>query len=174
MYLIGSNYHCLQYWLDIVSVVVPRPGVRPRRGGENLISPEELVGKETIGPAYQQQSQAAGPVFLYPLLPASTVVVTGLVNRLPYRPSLGCHICLQEFCAVNWTNTMYKGHIMNCCEMPWPASSSDVIETCLFVLWRHLEYYLLHCTPTDPKDSLLPGASLYRSRLTDGEKRCHG
>ncbi|XP_040024447.2 nuclear pore complex protein Nup205-like isoform X1 [Gasterosteus aculeatus] len=44
---------------------------------------------------------------------------------------------------------------------------SYVIETCLFVLWRHLEYYLLHCTPTDPKDSLMPGASLYRSRLTD-------
>uniref|UniRef100_A0A8D3C189 Nucleoporin 205 n=1 Tax=Scophthalmus maximus TaxID=52904 RepID=A0A8D3C189_SCOMX len=50
------------------------------------------------------------------------------------------------------------------------ALCSYVIETCLFVLWRHLEYYLLHCTPTDPKNSLLPGASLYRSRLTDGEK----
>uniref|UniRef100_A0A8C9YJT1 Nucleoporin 205 n=1 Tax=Sander lucioperca TaxID=283035 RepID=A0A8C9YJT1_SANLU len=49
------------------------------------------------------------------------------------------------------------------------ALCSYVIETCLFVLWRHLEYYLLHCTPTDPKDSLMPGASLYRSRLTDGE-----
>ncbi|XP_026221374.1 nuclear pore complex protein Nup205 [Anabas testudineus] len=47
------------------------------------------------------------------------------------------------------------------------ALCSYVIETCLFVLWRHLEYYLLHCTPTDPKDSLLPGASLYRSRLMD-------
>uniref|UniRef100_A0A8D3BYC0 Nucleoporin 205 n=1 Tax=Scophthalmus maximus TaxID=52904 RepID=A0A8D3BYC0_SCOMX len=47
------------------------------------------------------------------------------------------------------------------------ALCSYVIETCLFVLWRHLEYYLLHCTPTDPKNSLLPGASLYRSRLTD-------
>uniref|UniRef100_A0A8C4NPT4 Nucleoporin 205 n=1 Tax=Dicentrarchus labrax TaxID=13489 RepID=A0A8C4NPT4_DICLA len=39
------------------------------------------------------------------------------------------------------------------------ALCSYVIETCLFVLWRHLEYYLLHCTPTDPKDSLLPGGS---------------
>ncbi|XP_037539378.1 nuclear pore complex protein Nup205 [Nematolebias whitei] len=47
------------------------------------------------------------------------------------------------------------------------ALCSYVIETSLFVLWRHLEYYLLHCTPTDPKDSLLPGASLFRSRLTD-------
>uniref|UniRef100_A0A3Q3H1S5 Nucleoporin 205 n=1 Tax=Kryptolebias marmoratus TaxID=37003 RepID=A0A3Q3H1S5_KRYMA len=50
------------------------------------------------------------------------------------------------------------------------ALCSYVIETSLFVLWRHLEYYLLHCTPTDPKDSLIPGASLFRSRLTDGKK----
>ncbi|KAM4733383.1 LOW QUALITY PROTEIN: nuclear pore complex protein Nup205 [Anableps anableps] len=42
-----------------------------------------------------------------------------------------------------------------------------VIETCLFVLWRHLEYYLLHCTPSDPKDSLVPGTSLFRTRLAD-------
>ncbi|KAJ3596682.1 hypothetical protein NHX12_003086 [Muraenolepis orangiensis] len=42
-----------------------------------------------------------------------------------------------------------------------------VIETCLFVLWRHLEYYLLYCTPTDPKDALLPGASAFRSRFAD-------
>nr|XP_020458623.1 nuclear pore complex protein Nup205 [Monopterus albus] len=47
------------------------------------------------------------------------------------------------------------------------ALCSYVIETCLFVLWRHLEYYLLHCTPTDPRGSLLPSASLYRSRLTE-------
>ncbi|XP_026167552.1 nuclear pore complex protein Nup205 [Mastacembelus armatus] len=47
------------------------------------------------------------------------------------------------------------------------ALSFYIIETCLFVLWRHLEYYLLHCTPADPKDSLLPGLSLYRSRLMD-------
>ncbi|XP_061677386.1 nuclear pore complex protein Nup205 isoform X2 [Syngnathoides biaculeatus] len=42
-----------------------------------------------------------------------------------------------------------------------------IIETCLFVLWRHLEYYLLHCTPSDPKDSPVPGATLYRSRFAD-------
>ncbi|KAM6937323.1 nuclear pore complex protein Nup205 [Xenentodon cancila] len=47
------------------------------------------------------------------------------------------------------------------------ALCSYVIETCLFVLWRHLEYYLLHCAPTDSKSSLLPGADLFRSRLTD-------
>uniref|UniRef100_A0A8C5ERR3 Nucleoporin 205 n=1 Tax=Gouania willdenowi TaxID=441366 RepID=A0A8C5ERR3_GOUWI len=33
------------------------------------------------------------------------------------------------------------------------ALCSYIIETCLFVLWRHLEYYLLHCVPTDPKHS---------------------
>uniref|UniRef100_A0A672GGV6 Nucleoporin 205 n=1 Tax=Salarias fasciatus TaxID=181472 RepID=A0A672GGV6_SALFA len=54
------------------------------------------------------------------------------------------------------------------------ALCSYVIETCLFVLWRHLEYYLLHCTPSDPKDSLLPGASLYRSRLANGESYAFG
>ncbi|XP_076125635.1 nuclear pore complex protein Nup205 [Alosa pseudoharengus] len=37
------------------------------------------------------------------------------------------------------------------------ALCSYIIEVCLFVLWRHLEYYLLYCTPADPKDSLLPG-----------------
>ncbi|XP_066540333.1 nuclear pore complex protein Nup205 [Hoplias malabaricus] len=37
------------------------------------------------------------------------------------------------------------------------ALCSYIIETCLFVIWRHLEYYLLYCTPSDPKDSLLPG-----------------
>ncbi|XP_077452435.1 nuclear pore complex protein Nup205 isoform X1 [Stigmatopora argus] len=45
------------------------------------------------------------------------------------------------------------------------ALCSYIIETCLFVLWRHLEYYLLHCTPADPTDYPLPGAALYRSRL---------
>ncbi|XP_035283099.1 nuclear pore complex protein Nup205 isoform X1 [Anguilla anguilla] len=41
------------------------------------------------------------------------------------------------------------------------ALSSYVIETCLFVLWRHLEYYLLYCTPSDPKDSLLPSSNSF-------------
>uniref|UniRef100_A0A3P8UYZ2 Nucleoporin 205 n=1 Tax=Cynoglossus semilaevis TaxID=244447 RepID=A0A3P8UYZ2_CYNSE len=51
------------------------------------------------------------------------------------------------------------------------ALCSYVVETCLFVLWRHLEYYLLHCTPTDPKDSLLSGASLVRSHLQASASR---
>ncbi|KAG7263036.1 hypothetical protein CRUP_009442 [Coryphaenoides rupestris] len=51
------------------------------------------------------------------------------------------------------------------------ALCSYIIETCLFVLWRHLEYYLMYCTPTDPKDALLPGASAFRSRFADGSGR---
>jgi len=58
---------------------VPRPSVRPRRGGENLISPEELAGQETIGPTYQQQSQAPGLELLYPLALAGLTVITGLM-----------------------------------------------------------------------------------------------
>lgn len=41
---------------------------------------------------------------------------------------------------------------------------SFIIETCLFILWRHLEYYLLHCTPTDSQDSLFASRSLFKSR----------
>nr|XP_061812614.1 nuclear pore complex protein Nup205-like isoform X2 [Nerophis lumbriciformis] len=43
------------------------------------------------------------------------------------------------------------------------ALCSYIIETCLFVLWRHLEYYLLHCTPTDPKDYPLPGTTFLQT-----------
>uniref|UniRef100_A0A8C4NPY6 Nucleoporin 205 n=1 Tax=Dicentrarchus labrax TaxID=13489 RepID=A0A8C4NPY6_DICLA len=50
------------------------------------------------------------------------------------------------------------------------ALCSYVIETCLFVLWRHLEYYLLHCTPTDPKDSLLPGANSFGGLQGSGSR----
>ncbi|EPQ04244.1 Nuclear pore complex protein Nup205 [Myotis brandtii] len=41
---------------------------------------------------------------------------------------------------------------------------SFIIETCLFILWRHLEYYLLHCTPTDSQDSLFASRTLLKSR----------
>ncbi|CAH2276623.1 nuclear pore complex Nup205 [Pelobates cultripes] len=36
---------------------------------------------------------------------------------------------------------------------------SYIIETCLFILWRHLEYYLLHCTPSDTQDTLFSDTS---------------
>ncbi|KAL5010671.1 hypothetical protein ScPMuIL_012976 [Solemya velum] len=29
-----------------------------------------------------------------------------------------------------------------------------IIENCLFILWRHLEYYLIHCVPTDQQPSI--------------------
>uniref|UniRef100_A0A8C5QUY0 Nucleoporin 205 n=1 Tax=Leptobrachium leishanense TaxID=445787 RepID=A0A8C5QUY0_9ANUR len=32
---------------------------------------------------------------------------------------------------------------------------SYIIETCLFIFWQHLEYYLLHCKPIDTQESLL-------------------
>ncbi|XP_064417895.1 nuclear pore complex protein Nup205 isoform X2 [Latimeria chalumnae] len=41
---------------------------------------------------------------------------------------------------------------------------SYIIEICLFILWRHLEYYLLHCTPTDTQDSLLSAGTTFRGR----------
>ncbi|XP_049630227.1 nuclear pore complex protein Nup205 [Suncus etruscus] len=45
---------------------------------------------------------------------------------------------------------------------------SFIVETCLFILWRHLEYFLLHYTPTDPQDSLFASRPSLRSqRLQD-------
>uniref|UniRef100_A0A8C4UH46 Nucleoporin 205 n=1 Tax=Falco tinnunculus TaxID=100819 RepID=A0A8C4UH46_FALTI len=45
---------------------------------------------------------------------------------------------------------------------------SYTIETCLFILWRHLEHYLLHCTPTDSQDPLLSSRmSFKKGRLRD-------
>ncbi|XP_027698133.1 nuclear pore complex protein Nup205 isoform X1 [Vombatus ursinus] len=41
---------------------------------------------------------------------------------------------------------------------------SYIIETCLFIFWRHLEYYLLRCTPTDSQDSLLASRAAFKSR----------
>ncbi|XP_021565637.1 nuclear pore complex protein Nup205 isoform X2 [Carlito syrichta] len=41
---------------------------------------------------------------------------------------------------------------------------SFIIETCLFILWRHLEYYLLHCTPMDSQDSLFASRTLFKNR----------
>ncbi|PKU47192.1 hypothetical protein llap_2499 [Limosa lapponica baueri] len=45
---------------------------------------------------------------------------------------------------------------------------SYIIETCLFILWRHLEHYLLRCTPTDSQDPLLSSRlSFKKGRLQD-------
>ncbi|XP_075066511.1 nuclear pore complex protein Nup205 isoform X3 [Mixophyes fleayi] len=42
---------------------------------------------------------------------------------------------------------------------------SYIIETCLFILWRHLEYYLLQCTPSDSQESLFSSASFSSRRF---------
>lgn len=42
-----------------------------------------------------------------------------------------------------------------------------IIETCLFILWRHLEYYLLQCTPSDSQDSLFSNSSFTSRRFQD-------
>ena len=30
-----------------------------------------------------------------------------------------------------------------------------MVENLLFLLWRHLQYYLLHCTPVDPEPNFM-------------------
>ncbi|XP_072256279.1 nuclear pore complex protein Nup205 [Pyxicephalus adspersus] len=42
-----------------------------------------------------------------------------------------------------------------------------IIETCLFTLWRHLEYYLLQYTPNDGPDSMLSNTSFSSRRFQD-------
>ncbi|KAG8546211.1 hypothetical protein GDO81_019512 [Engystomops pustulosus] len=42
-----------------------------------------------------------------------------------------------------------------------------IIETCLFILWRHLEYYLLQCTPSDSQDPLFSNLSFTSRRFQD-------
>ncbi|XP_068134073.1 nuclear pore complex protein Nup205 isoform X2 [Hyperolius riggenbachi] len=44
---------------------------------------------------------------------------------------------------------------------------SYIIETCLFVLWRHLEYYLAQCTPSDSTDALFSSTSITGKRFQD-------
>lgn len=47
--------------------------------------------------------------------------------------------------------------------------SADVIEICLFILWRHLEHYLLHCTPTDSQDPLLSSRMSFKKGRLQGK-----
>ncbi|KAG8438696.1 hypothetical protein GDO86_005039 [Hymenochirus boettgeri] len=42
-----------------------------------------------------------------------------------------------------------------------------IIETCLFILWRHLEYYLLHWSASDLQDSLLSNTTFGMRRFQD-------
>lgn len=36
----------------------------------------------------------------------------------------------------------------------FPDWCADILENCLFMLWRHLEYYLIHCVPVTQQSSL--------------------
>lgn len=36
----------------------------------------------------------------------------------------------------------------------FPDWYADILENCLFMLWRHLEYYLIHCVPVTQQSSL--------------------
>ncbi|XP_039625995.1 nuclear pore complex protein Nup205 isoform X3 [Polypterus senegalus] len=44
---------------------------------------------------------------------------------------------------------------------------SYIIETCLFILWRHLEYYLIYFSPLESQDSLLSAGQSFRARHQD-------
>lgn len=74
--------------------------------------------------------------------------------------------CITEWCSLrNW-------FVKLCDEIVFLESGLSpavIIETCLFILWRHLEYYLLHCTPTDSQDSLFASRSLFKSRRLQGK-----
>ena len=42
---------------------------------------------------------------------------------------------------------------------------SDIIENALFILWRHMDFYYLHCVPSDDERSLLNQSSSTSARL---------
>ncbi|XP_007909424.1 nuclear pore complex protein Nup205 [Callorhinchus milii] len=39
-----------------------------------------------------------------------------------------------------------------------------IVENCLFILWRHLEYYFLYCSPSDAHDTMNVLSGFYRGR----------
>lgn len=41
----------------------------------------------------------------------------------------------------------------------------DIIENCLFILWRHLDFYFLHCIPSDEERRMLAGPTLSSSHM---------
>lgn len=48
--------------------------------------------------------------------------------------------------------------------------STDIIENCLFILWRHLDFYFLRCIPSDEERRILAGPPLISSQM----RRLHG
>lgn len=43
--------------------------------------------------------------------------------------------------------------------------TTDIIENCLFIIWRHLDFYFLHCIPSDEERRMLAGPTLAGSRM---------
>ena len=43
--------------------------------------------------------------------------------------------------------------------------TTDIIENCLFIIWRHLDFYFLHCIPSDEERRMLAGPTLGGGRI---------
>lgn len=43
--------------------------------------------------------------------------------------------------------------------------TTDIVENCLFIIWRHLDFYFLHCIPSDEERRMLAGPTLAGSRM---------
>ncbi|XP_071943661.1 nuclear pore complex protein Nup205-like [Antedon mediterranea] len=69
-------------------------------------------------------------------------VLTDRIEKLStsYRQQVACEQIAQMIC-------------MKAKEL---ALKYYILENCLFLIWRHLEFYFIHCQPTDLNNSLLP------------------
>ena len=48
----------------------------------------------------------------------------------------------------------------------WPLTlTSDIIENYLFIIWRHLDFYFIHCIPSDEERRMRGGPSLTDNRM---------
>lgn len=48
----------------------------------------------------------------------------------------------------------------------WPLTlTPDIIENYLFIIWRHLDFYFLHCIPSDEERRMRGGPSLTDNRM---------
>ena len=67
-----------------------------------------------------------------------------------------------------------RNYVSNCTEITgldrdWECSFltilPDIIENCLFILWRHLDFYFVHCIPSDEERRMLAGPTLGSSHM---------
>ena len=48
----------------------------------------------------------------------------------------------------------------------WPLTlTPDIVENYLFIIWRHLDFYFLHCIPSDEERRMRGGPSLTDNRM---------